>query len=410
MKINSILISCCLLILSASCKKDSGTGEVTVKLGAMLDLSGNYSETGKASKAAIDLSIKQLNQRYTEAGSLVQFSCVFEDTGMDTSFAISAVKKMYDSGIRLLVAGPNTSAELMAIKPYVDSKRMLVLNSFSTAPSLAMADDYIFRLLTDDNVQGQALLRMMQYDSIHVLIPVWREDTYGTGLYQSVKQRFENSGGTVLPGVGYNPGSTGYSEMINEVANQVKPAINTYGRKNVGVLIISYQEIVDFLNLAAGKPDLSLVRWYGCDTNIQRTALTDNPVAAGFAESVHFMGPIMGAGTAGNLPPAAKKIMDEVAVATGLLPDSYCLNSYDAVQIFSLAYNIVRSYDAALIRAVLPSVCEAYNNVGLSRRLNAAGDMETANYIFWTVKKDQAGFVWDSFATYLADGDYIYLK
>jgi len=55
-------------------------------------------------------------------------------------------------------------------------------------------------------------------------------------------------------------------------------------------------------------------------------------------------------------------------------------------------------------------VCESYNYVGLSRRLNNAGDLETANFIFWTVKKETGGYVWDSHATYMAEGDYILFK
>jgi branched-chain amino acid transport system substrate-binding protein len=410
MKTNIILLSCCLLILAVSCKSDTGDKAVVVKMGALLDLTGDYSETGNASKAAIDLSIKALNRHYTAAGSPVQFTCSFEDTQMDTSITISAVQKMYDSGIRLLVAGPNTSAELKSIKSFVDSKQMVVLNSFSTAPALAIPGDFIFRLLPDDNVQGQALVKMMQCDSIRVLIPIWREDTYGTGLYQSVKQRFENAGYTVMPGIGYQPGSTQYSEMISSAAAQVQSALAAHAVKDVGILLVSYQEAVNFLNLAAGETVLSLVKWYGCDTNVQRAALTADPIAAEFAETVHFMGPIMSVGTAGMVPPAAKTIMDNVFSITGVYPDSYCLNSYDAVQIFGLAYNVVQEYNSDLIRIVLPSVCESYNYVGLSRRLNDAGDLETANFIFWTVKKEPAGYVWDSYATYMADGDYILFK
>ncbi len=409
MKIISILFSFLLLVF-VSCKQDQTHDPVVIKMGALLDLSGDYSEAGKASMAAIDLSVADVNLLYSAAGSPVQITCSFEDTHMDTSLTLAAVQKMYDNGIRLLVAGPNTSAELKVIKSLVDSKHMLVLNSFSTAPSLAIPNDFIFRLLPDDNVQGQALVKMMKCDSMKVLIPIWRQDTYGTGLYQSVKQRFEDAGGVVMTGVSYNPGSTDYSEMIKKVAAQVKSAITDYGEKNVGIILISYQEGVDFLDHAASESGLALVKWYGCDTNVQRAALTADPVAAAFAERVHFMGPIMSVGTAGKVPTTAKRIMDQVFGNTGVYPDSYCLNSYDAVRIFSQAYDIVQAVNPDLIRTILPSVCETYNYVGLSRKLNAAGDLETANFIFWTVRSESGAYIWESYATYMADGDYILFK
>ncbi len=409
MKITSIILASSIFLALSSCNPDTGE-EVTVKVGAILDLSGDISEVGLASKAAIELSMKELNQLYADAESPVKFTCEYADTRMDTSLTIAAIKKMYDSGIRMLVAGPTTSAELRAIKSFVDSKQMLVLNSFSTAPSLAIENDYIFRLQTDDNVQGRALVKMMQYDSIKVLIPIWREDTYGSGLYQSIKQRFQDSGGIVMPGVAYSPVSTNIREITAEAAAQVKSTLASYNRADVGVLLIAYQEALDFLKAADSEADLAKVKWYGCDGNVQRVTITADPTAARFAETVQFKGPIMGIGTASKVPQTAKKIMDDVSAIAGFYPDYYCIHSYDAVQILGQAYNIVRSYNHVLIKNILLSVCESYNYAGISRKLNPAGDLETANYIFYTIRSGQSGYVWDSYATYMAEGDFILFK
>lgn len=392
-----------------SCSKFWNKEEV-VEIGALLDLSGNYSESGLASKTAIELSLTDLNQKYALAGSGIKFMCVFEDTKMDTALAVAAVKKMYDNGIRLLVAGPNTSAELKAIKSFVDSKKMLVLNSFSTAPELSIADDYIFRLLTDDNAQGQALVKMMEFDSVKVLIPIWREDTYGTGLYQAIKKIFERAGGTVLAGASFKPASIPLNDIITTTAAQVRSANETYGKSKVGVLLIGYQESVQFLHSSNAFPDLASARWYGCDTNIQKDVIINDAVASDFALKVHFKGPIMSVGTAEFVPPTALKLMDKISELSGIYPDTYSLNSYDAVQILGQAYDIVQSYNTELIRNVLPTVCSTYNYVGLSRKLNSSGDLETANYIFWTIKPGMGKYYWETYATYVAEGDYIRIK
>ena len=115
MKLRGFLFGIFMIPVLFSCSKFWNKEEV-VEIGALLDLSGNYSESGLASKTAIELSLTDLNQKYALAGSGIKFMCVFEDTKMDTALAVAAVKKMYDNGIRLLVAGPNTSAELKAIK------------------------------------------------------------------------------------------------------------------------------------------------------------------------------------------------------------------------------------------------------------------------------------------------------
>jgi len=408
-----LLFFALLFFMLVSCNKEDTPlppASIEIKLGAILDLTGDYSEAGLSGKAAIELALENLNQRYASVGSPLWFSATYTDTHMDTNLTLKAAKAMYANGIRLLVAGPGNSTELKSIKSYLDANKMLAVTCFSSSPSLAIPDDYIFRLITDDNVQGQALVKMLEYDTIQVLIPIWREDTYGTGLYQTVKQKFEAQGGIVLPGISYSPGTSDYQEMIGQIASQAKAAIATFGASKVAVILISYQEAVDFLKSASEENDLSLVKWYGCDANVQKAALASDPIAAPFALKVRFLAPIMGIGTADQFPAPAQELSDQIYTKTGLHPDAYALSAYDAVQIYGLAFDLVQSYDATRIKTILPAVCESYNYLGISRKLNAAGDLATANYIFWTVKDIPGGYEWESFATYMASGNYILLK
>jgi len=213
-----------------------------------------------------------------------------------------------------------------------------------------------------------------------------------------------------MTGVSYSPDATNYGELMAQADARVKTALDSYDPSEVGVLLISLQDVAGFMEAAAGETWLSKVRWYGCDGNVLKSTLINNRTAAGFATAVQFKAPIMGIGTAGSVPAAARQIMDDVADITGTYPDFYCVNSYDAVQILSQAYNIVRSYDAQLIKEILPSVCESYNYAGIPRRLNEAGDLESANYIFYSVFIRQSGYYWDSCATYLSEGDFILMK
>lgn len=402
-----------LMILTVSCNKENSNPDQennVVRLGAILDLSGDYSEEGLAGKAAIELAIDNLNQRYESVGSLVRFACTFTDTHLDTILTLNAAKNMYDSGIRLLVAGPNNSAGLKAIQSFLNQNQMLAVTCFSSTPSLAIENDYIYRLITDDNIQGQALVKMMEYDSIVALIPIWREGAYGTGLYQTVQQKFQDLGGTVLEGASYESEDTNFHEIIQQVLPQVSNAITTYGSSRVAVILITYQEAANFLTAAASVNDLSFVKWYGCDANVQKASITSDSTAGRFAQLTRFLAPIMGIGNAGKLPVTAQNLTDQIFAITGLHPDAYALTAYDAVQIYGLAYDIVQSYNAPMMKTVIPSVCESYNYLGISRKLNAAGDLATANYIFWTVVQTTDGLGWDSYATYIADDNSILIR
>lgn len=381
-----------------------------VRLGAILDLTGLYSEEGLAGKAATEAAIADLNQRYQMAGSAVRFSVRYKDAAMDTAKALAAAREFYNEGIRLLVSGPSISSELKAIKPFLDANHMLALNCFSTTPVLAIPDDYIFRLITDDNVQGKATARMMFTDGIKAMVPVWCIDTYGNGLAQTVKEQFTAMGGTVYSGVSYATGSVNYTAVIQSAAQQVTQAIATYGASGVAVLLISFQDAADFFKAAASVGEMGQIKWYGCDANTKKVTVTDDPEAATFAVKVRFAAPIMAIGTASSVPQAAVSLAARVKAVTGSDPDDMALTAYDAVIIYSQCYNLIQKYDATLIKTLLPSVCASYNYLGISRTLNAAGDLATANYIFWTVNPNQGGWAWESYCTWFADGDYIILK
>ncbi|MEI7982531.1 MAG: ABC transporter substrate-binding protein [Bacteroidota bacterium] len=401
------------MFMLSSCKKsdpDPVPVNYNIQLGAILDLSGIYSEEGLAAKAALEIGISDLNQKYQLAGSPVRFKYVFRDSSLDTAKALSAAREMYGQGVRFLVGGPNTSSELNAMMPYLNANKMVVLNCFATSPALAIPDDYIFRLIPDDNVQGRATARMLQYDGIKALVPVWRDDAYGNGLHQSTKEQFTSLGGTVYSGVSYPGGSVSYSEIMGSAATQVEAASAQYGASKVAVLLVSYQDAVEFFKAAAPINSLKNVGWYGCDANAKKTALTLDAEAASFAHDVNFLAPVMAIGTATFVPDPAREIAARIKSITGSDPDDMAISVYDAVMIYGQCYNLVGQSDATFVKAVLPSVCASYNYLGISRRLNPAGDLARSNYIFWNINQTSGSWTWNSYGTYFADGDYIQIK
>jgi len=78
--------------------------------------------------------------------------------------------------------------------------------------------------------------------------------------------------------------------------------------------------------------------------------------------------------------------------------------------IYPQCYNLCQKYDAVTFKTILPSVCASYNYLGITRRLNDAGDLVSSNYIFWRVEPIAGGFAWNSYATWMSEGDYMQYK
>jgi branched-chain amino acid transport system substrate-binding protein len=85
-----------------------------------------------------------------------------------------------------IVIGPATSAAVKAVKDFADENDVLLISHSSTAPSLAIAGDNLFRFVPEDRQQGEAIAKKMWNDGIPIVVPMWRNDIYGNELYKSM--------------------------------------------------------------------------------------------------------------------------------------------------------------------------------------------------------------------------------
>lgn len=173
---------------------------------------------------------------------------------------------------------------------------ILLISPSSTAPSLALAGNNVFRLVPDDTHQAQAISREMWRDGVRVVVPMWRTDIYGNELVSAVKEEFGKLGGTVLDGIGYIP-STGdffaslnrinfivWSQDLKSLSSKVSEALTHYGANKVGVYLVAFDEVAPIFIGAQNQPVLSTVKWYGSDGSVLNNKLVRNKEAAMFAE------------------------------------------------------------------------------------------------------------------------------
>ena len=65
---------------------------------------------------------------------------------------------------------------------------MVLISPTSGSPSLAVTDN-IFRFYPGDNRQGNVLSLLFEQEGIEAVIPVYRGDVRGDGIYESAKNR-----------------------------------------------------------------------------------------------------------------------------------------------------------------------------------------------------------------------------
>lgn len=371
-------------------------GSNTILIGALLPLTGTLSSFGESAEASLRLAVEDVNNQLAKSGSSSRVGLVIEDTKTDPNVAREKVMDLASKGIRIVI-GPSTSAAVAAVKDYADENGILIVSSSSTAPSLSIPNDNVFRFVPDDTHQAEVLAEKMWDEGTRVVIPIWRTDVFGNNLQSSLKEEFEKLGGKVVDGIGYNPPVGNFAASLHRInfivweqelkslTQRVNDAVSQYGADKVGVYIVAFDEIVPIMIQANRHQDLQSVRWYGSDGSAQNEGLIKNIEAAEFAVKTNFLNPIYSVNASDSFKKLEERIVEEIHE----VPRSYAQVAYDEFWVAALTlnnYTGTQQDDIGSLRQAFINTTNFYIGVTGRTELNEAGDRINGSYDFWAIR------------------------
>ena len=351
------------------------TGEVAV--GALYSLAGDSG--GAENLAAVQLGIDDFNTFLHGINVDWRLSVVAKDTGGYPDIALEKAMVLRDQGIDIII-GPGTSRATEAIKPYADDRNMTLLSCCSTAPSLAIPGDSVFRLVPDDSKQGVAMGKLLESQGIRAVVPIWVGDTYGDGLREHVAANFESRGGIVAEGVRYDPAEVDFADELGSLAGEVQMLTDQYGTDSVAVLMISISKSSRIAEGAQGHAILAEVRWFGSES-LTGDAMLVGDGLYGFANMVRLT-TLQISDSHGDM---YERVHSRMSSTLGRDPNAYVYKSYDAAWLVGLSILKTGVPDAASVRSALADVASGYSGAFESLTLNEAGDLAYADYSVWQV-------------------------
>jgi ABC-type branched-subunit amino acid transport system substrate-binding protein len=388
----------------------------TILLGALLPITGTLSSFGESSEASLRLAVEDVNNQLAKSGSSSRVGLVIEDTKTDPNVAREKLMDLASKGIRIVI-GPSTSANVAAVKDYADENGILIVSSSSTAPSLSIPNDNVFRFVPDDTHQAEVLAKKMWDEGTRVVIPIWRTDVFGNNLQSLLKEKFEKLGGKVVDGVGYDPPVGNFAASLHRInfivweqelkslTQKVNDAVRQYGADKVGVYIIAFDEIVPIMIQANRHQELQSVSWYGTDGSVQNEGLIKNIEAAEFAVKTNFLSPIYGVERSDSFKKLEERIVEEIH----RVPRSYAQVTYDEFWVAALTltlnnYTGTQQDDFGSLRQTFVNTANLYTGVTGRTELNDAGDRKNGSYDFWAIRplsqdvNNKGSFEWTNVA------------
>jgi ABC-type branched-subunit amino acid transport system substrate-binding protein len=386
----------------------------TVTIGALLPITGVSSSLGESEVAALKIATKDINEYLFKTHSSIGIKLVIEDTQSNPSVSLEKLKQLAAKGIKIVI-GPATSAAVQGVKDYADKNGIILISPSSTAPSLAIAGDNLFRFVPDDRHQGEAIVKRMWDDGIRVVIPFWRTDVYGNDLATATKQSIQELGGRVADGVGYIPNTGDFAASLNRINfivwdqdlkaldSKVNQAISQYGIDKVGVYFVAFDEIAPIFIQAQNHPTLSKVKWYGSDGSTLNNKLIRNTEAAAFAVKTGFPTSIYA--VEDDNDERLKHIEAQIHEQIERTPRSYASVAYDTLWVAALAENDTKAtHDINYLKNTIVKIADSYKGITGNTSLNQFGDRKYGDYDFWAVRNSESthdSFIWKRIGKYV---------
>jgi len=374
-----------------SCGKDDQ--KRTVSVVGLFSLTGNWSSLGITSKAALEIASDDINQYLTAKKINFGIKFTVNDTKLDAELTKSFFTQAKNAGTKFII-GPQSSAELAALKPLSDDAQVLVVSQSSTAGSLAIPNDAIFRFCPADKIEGAATAATIYTKGFRGLVTVSRDDAGNKGLQTSTGAAFIAKGGQTVAIAPYATTAANYAALAATIKTQVSTLIGLYGADKVGIYLASFDEGVELFKLAAADPILSSVKWFGGDGVVLSTAFLTDAVVAEFAIKTGFFAPSFG------LPVATesqwKPIAARIKAKTGIEPDAFALAAYDAA--WTIAYTLEATQgstiDFANVKARFTEQANTRTGIVGAEALDANGDRASGTFDYFGIAKEGNAYVW----------------
>jgi ABC-type branched-subunit amino acid transport system substrate-binding protein len=385
------------LVTVSAIEEISNTIGETVNIGVILPSEAKYD----TSQPVLDLAEAHINDYCSNVGYDISFDFILEDAGGTAIGHQEKVETLHDSGVDMLIAGFWSSQAAESLE-YVNDNDMIMFSPSSTSHDLAIPNDNLYRLVSDDTLQAKAIATLLErygVDSIIVMQPDW-------GLINSItdalEAEFTDRGGTMYPRIVYPVGAMndlGF-DFTDYLVEAEALAYDNVKDENVSLVVLGLEETAQIMNqVYVGYKDYSTLHdldWFGWMETPFSTIESVAPDAAaryGMASTV-------------AVPTKSKQWFD-FSDSLGYEPTFYDACIYDICWIYAKSVLESASVSTENIKSVMPEVTSQYFGVTGWCNLNEDGDRYSVDY---DIMSYDEVFGWRTWGTYEKIAETIFEK
>lgn len=200
-------------------RKQVGAIHSSLKLGAVLPLTGQAAIYGQNSQHGIQLAVDAANSQGGVNGRKVEV--VFEDSKGDAKTGVAAAHKLTSQDRVPAIFDDAVSSVALAVVPIIDEAKVVLISTGSTNPDLSGRSRYFFRTWNSDTEEGrfsaQFARNVMKWGTGCAL---YIDNDYGRGLYEVFKRNLEQVGGKVVAAETFSKDDSDFKNQLAKLKSQ----------------------------------------------------------------------------------------------------------------------------------------------------------------------------------------------
>ncbi|MFI1988992.1 ABC transporter substrate-binding protein [Actinoplanes sp. NPDC020271] len=328
-----------LLLLTTACSGDnSGDSAKTLKVGAILSLTGNYAPLGSEDKKAVELAVQQINS----AGGLLgrQVELLVRDDKSQPEQSVLSFNELKGGGVAAVIGSPFSNSALATI-PQVDRAKIPYVSLTPADEQVTPIHPDVFVVPATSATYADRILQYYQAQGFtKVAVAHDSRSSYANAGTAGMKSKAAQYGVTLVADEEFQTTTTEFSAVLNHVKASGAQALTVW---STGAPAVAFAK--QYATAGAGLPLMF--------TGSQASTLwlkPTGPAAEGVfvASSIAVVGDAL---PAGPQKTAIEELSKPFTSQYGYPPPQFAADGYTGVKLLAAAVTKANSAEPEKIRA-----------------------------------------------------------
>ncbi len=195
----------------------------TVKVGAILAVTGPASFLGAPESKTLKMLVEELNSKGGING--VKIELIIKDSGASAEKAISFAKQLIEEEQVFAIIGPSTSGETMQIKNIAEEGKTILLSCAAAETIVNPVAKYVFKTPQKDSFAAQRIFQTMKEMGITKIGVVVANSGFGKGGKAQLEKYAPEHGIEIVIAETYDRSATDLTSVLTKVKAQGVQAV-----------------------------------------------------------------------------------------------------------------------------------------------------------------------------------------